>query len=122
MEGSPTTAGQRVREDLKSISPLISRQESCDLLTRVAQQIRQPSYSLKDFHADMVHCFPELQLYLGGCLPAADTVDASAAILKDKGEYIAAAIEGADASRSFSTSTMPPLLLLYLTIHGKGTI
>ena len=103
-KASPTTAGQRVREELESIRPLISREGSRELLTRVAEQIRQPSYSLKDFHADMVHCFPELQLYLGGGLPAADTVEASAAILKNKGAYTAAAIEGGDASRSASTS------------------
>ena len=102
--GAAIYAGQRVREELESIRPLISRQESYDLLTRVAERIRQPSYSLKDFHADMVHCFPELQLYLGGWLPAADTVEASAAILKNKGACIAAAIEGRDASKSFSTS------------------
>ena len=87
-------AGRRVREQLESIPPLISREESSALLTRVAERIRQPSYSLKDFHADMVRCFPELQLYLGGCLPAADTVEASAAILKNKGACIAAAIKG----------------------------
>eukprot|EP00964_Phaeocystis_antarctica_P138624 scaffold103273_cov69-Phaeocystis_antarctica.AAC.1 len=92
--GEALHAGRRVREQLESIPPLISREESSALLTRVAERIRQPSYSLKDFHADMVHCFPELQLYLGGCLPAADTVEASAAILKNKGACIAAAIKG----------------------------
>jgi len=102
--GAAIYAGQRVREELESIRPLISREGSRELLTRVAERIRQPSYNLRHFHADMVHCFPELQLYLGGCLPAADTVEASAAILKNKGACIAAAIEGGNASRSFSTS------------------
>ena len=102
--GAAIYAGQRVREELKSIRPLISREGSRELLTRVAERIREPSYSLQHFHADMVHCFPELQLYLGGCLPAADTVEASAAILKNKGACIAAAIEGGNASRPFSTS------------------
>ena len=83
--GAALHAGQRVREQLESIPLLVSREESSALLTRVAVRIRQPSYSLKDFHADMVRCFPELQLYLGGCLPAADTVEASTAILKNKG-------------------------------------
>eukprot|EP00964_Phaeocystis_antarctica_P119432 scaffold83154_cov64-Phaeocystis_antarctica.AAC.7 len=83
--GEALHAGQRVREQLETIPPLISREESSALLTRVAERIRQPSYSLKDFHGDMVRCFPELQLYLGGCLPAADTVEASTAILKNKG-------------------------------------
>ena len=105
--GAAIYAGQRVREELKSIRPLISREGSRELLTRVAERIREPSYSLQHFHADMVHCFPELQLYLGGCLPAADTVEASAAILKNKGACIAAAIEGRDASKSFSTSGRP---------------
>ena len=106
--GEALHAGQRVREELESIPPLISREESSALLTRVAERIRQPSYSLKDFHADMVRCFPELQLYLGGCLPAADTVEASAAILKNKGACLADAIKGGrdrDARTStFSTS------------------
>ena len=103
--GGPLHAGQRVREQLESIPPLISREESSALLTRVAERIRQPSYGLKDFHADMVRCFPELQLYLGGCLPAADTVEASAAILKSKGTCIAAAIkEDASSRPAFSTS------------------
>mmetsp|Transcript_22047 Transcript_22047/g.52227 ORF Transcript_22047/g.52227 Transcript_22047/m.52227 type:complete len:706 (-) Transcript_22047:132-2249(-) len=97
-------AGQRVREQLESIPPLISREGSSALLTRVAERIRQPSYSLKDFHADMVRCFPELQLYLGGCLPAADTVEASAAILKNKGACLAAAIKGG-GNREARTST-----------------
>eukprot|EP00964_Phaeocystis_antarctica_P058588 scaffold34765_cov68-Phaeocystis_antarctica.AAC.1 len=103
--GEALHAGRRVREQLESIPPLISREESSALLTRVAERIRQPSYSLKDFHADMVRCFPELQLYLGGCLPAADTVEASAAILKNKGAYIAAAIKGRNDRDSTSGRT-----------------
>ena len=103
--GAALHAGQRVREQLESIPPLVSREESSALLTRVAERIRQPSYSLKDFHADMVRCFPELQLYLGGCLPAADTVEASAAILKNKGAYIAAAIKGRNDRDSTSGRT-----------------
>ena len=84
-ESDSDYAGKRVRKHMKSIRRLISREEAVDLLTMAATRIREPSYSLSDFHADMVKCFPELQLYLGGNEPAADTVEASAAILKKKG-------------------------------------
>ena len=101
--GGPLHAGQRVREQLESIPSLISREESSALLTRVAERIRQPSYGLKDFHADMVRCFPELQLYLGGRLPAADTVEASARILKNKGTCIGDASSRSTCSTSGRT-------------------
>ena len=78
-------AGNSLRRALGFIRPLLTAEDSSALLTRVAGRMRDPSYSLKEFHADMVRCFPELQLYLGGCCPAADTVEASAAILFSKG-------------------------------------
>lgn len=78
-------AGELIRQQLASIRRLISREEASTLLTRVAERIREPTYRLKDFHADMVKCFPELQLYLGGAEPAADTVEGSARILASKG-------------------------------------
>ena len=78
--------GARVRRALNNVSPLLSREEASLLLTRVTQRIRSREYGLADFHADMVRCFPELQLYLVGCNPQADSVETSAAILKAKGE------------------------------------
>ena len=101
--------GEHVRTQMASIHGLISREEASILLTRAAMRIRDPDYKLKEFHADMVKCFPgpsnaisclaclpslhltvtwldtmnllqwfvptELQLYLGGREPAADTVE-----------------------------------------------
>ena len=78
-------AGSSLRRQLELVRPLLAPEAASALLTRVAGRMRDPSYSLKEFHADMVRCFPELQLYLGGCSPAADTVEASAAILFSKG-------------------------------------
>ena len=96
-------AGKRVREHLDSIRRLISREEAVELLTSAAQRIREPSYSLTDFHADMTKCFPELQLYLGGIEPAADTVEASAAILKSKGIFSASTSTAGAGSSSGRT-------------------
>ena len=78
-------AGARVRAQLELIRPLLPQAEASALLTSVAERIREKEYTLKAFHEDMVKCFPELQLYLGGCAPAADTVEASTAILRSKG-------------------------------------
>ena len=51
-------AGERVRTQMASIRGLISREEASILLTRAAERIRDPDYKLKEFHADMVKCFP----------------------------------------------------------------
>ena len=98
-----TMAGKHVRKHLNSISRLISRKEAVELLTTAANRIREPSYSLTHFHSDMVKCFPELQLYLGGNEPAADTVQASATILKNKGVFLAGASPAGPAASSGRT-------------------
>ena len=96
-------AGKHVRKHLDSIHRLISRKEAVELLTTAANRIREPSYSLTHFHTDMVKCFPELQLYLGGNEPAADTVEASATILKNKGVFLAGASTAGPAASSGRT-------------------
>lgn len=99
-------AGKHVRKHLESIRRLVSREEAVDLLTMAATRIREPSYSISDFHVDMVKCFPELQLYLGGNEPAADTVEASAAILKNKGAFpVSAGTLGSESSSASSGRT-----------------
>ena len=99
-------AGKHVRKHLESIRRLVSREEAVDLLTMAATRIREPSYSISDFHVDMVKCFPELQLYLGGNEPAADTVEASAAILKNKGVFpVSAGTLGSESSSASSGRT-----------------
>ena len=35
-----------------------------ELATRMASRIRDPTYSLKDFHRDLVEAFPELRYYM----------------------------------------------------------
>ena len=86
---SSDDAGSNLREHLESIRPLLTSEEASALLTRVAGRMRDLSYSLKQFHADMARpaCnsshhpaivwiqpvmnvternqVPELQLYLG---------------------------------------------------------
>ena len=46
--GAAIYAGQRVREELESIRPLISREGSRELLTRVAERISQADPILQD--------------------------------------------------------------------------
>ena len=96
-------AGKRVREQLESIRRLIPREEAVEVLTTAAKRMRSHDYSLTDFHSDMVKCFPELQLYLGGNEPAADTVQASATILKNKGVFLAGASTDGPAASSGRT-------------------
>eukprot|EP00966_Prymnesium_polylepis_P038285 888148-Prymnesium_polylepis.1 len=52
----------------------MTAEEYMQRLTGAARSIRDPQYSLQDFHNDMVACFPELRLYMAtndGQLPKA---------------------------------------------------
>ena len=49
-------------------------------LEKAASRIREPSYTLSNFHADMVYCFPELVLYLARPIPG-DPQDAVRGLL-----------------------------------------
>ena len=58
VEESESHAGEHVRTRMASIKRLISREEASILLTHASERIRDPDYKLKEFHADMVKCFP----------------------------------------------------------------
>ena len=58
VEESESHAGQHVRAQMASTKRLISRDEASVLLTSASERIRDPDYKLKEFHADMVKCFP----------------------------------------------------------------
>lgn len=61
--GDPVRAHLRMAPEAQTPQAETSRR---DRLQNAASRIRDRDYQLSEFHADMVMCFPELNLYLGG--------------------------------------------------------
>ena len=60
-----TCAGHHIRELLKD-AEFLPADRFRERLKQVTSSLRQPSYGLKQFHDDMIECFPELKLYVAG--------------------------------------------------------
>ena len=73
VDTSQPRAGDKLRCLLASDTHALPAAEVQERLLRAATRIREPSYSLRLFHDDMVACFPELRLYLGTAASAVPT-------------------------------------------------
>ena len=62
--GAEAPAGAAVRAALRRCSSALPPEAFRARLQTVVEQLREPDYTARRFHDDMVACFPELQLYL----------------------------------------------------------